>query len=308
MRGTMQPEPSPNETDNPETTEDVPREVDSSQGWWRPPDRTILVVLQYGHRPWFERLVTELNVVGYKVLTALGSLAALILFEEYPGPIHLVIETSPAAHGPEMERCMRKVRGDFEVLYMASVQQHLLVDRGRLEPGCNFINVSFEVLEAGQLFFWTPSGQKIHFTPPQYSAYCETWSCFVETFLQRVRQLLDGVPSGGGRKITSPIIPFQSGPHGDLVDIPEWNWASSSIIIDVSGIVKNLCDKPMKRIRIHVVLRASNGALLKTGVCSASAPVLPPREETTWSGPILTDNLGDVKSVDIKNILWGWDD
>ncbi len=135
-------------------------------------------------------------------------------------------------------------------------------------------------------------------------------TAYVETVLQRVRQLLDGVPPGGGRKITSQIIPFQSGPHGDLVDIPEWNWrASSSIAITtVSGIVKNPCDKPMKWIHIHVVLRDSNGAFLTTDDCSASTPVLPPREETTWSGAILTDNPGDVKSVEIKNILWRWDD
>jgi PAS domain S-box-containing protein len=111
----------------------------------RPSDRpatgseTILVVEdEEGVRGLSARV---LRGAGYTVLTASGGGEALLVAEEYRGPIHLLLTdvVMPRMGGRRLAKRLQAFRPSMRVLYMSGHAENEVVDRGLILPGTAFI-------------------------------------------------------------------------------------------------------------------------------------------------------------------------
>jgi len=109
-------------------------------------------------------------------------------------------------------------------------------------------------------------------------------------------------PTATPTTTTTPV------PGGLQVDIPEWNWflSASGNYVEVQGTVQNISDKSMRFVEIHVIFRDKDENFLGTDSGFAEADVLSPGSLTTWS--IFTRKMGDVRYVELSQILWKWVD
>jgi two-component system cell cycle sensor histidine kinase/response regulator CckA len=83
-----------------------------------PGSTTLLVVDERA----FQDLLREgLQSKGFHVLVASNGVEALQVAEQYDGPIRMLITDviMPQMSGPELAKCLTKVRGDIDVLYMS---------------------------------------------------------------------------------------------------------------------------------------------------------------------------------------------
>ncbi|HJX30881.1 MAG TPA: response regulator, partial [Thermodesulfobacteriota bacterium] len=106
---------------------------------------TILVVED-------DRMVRRLAVdilrrQGYRVLEAEAGGEALLVCEQYKGPIDLILTdiVMPHMSGPEFIERLKQVRKDFKVLYMTGYTGERIVDHGILEEGIELIHKPFTI-------------------------------------------------------------------------------------------------------------------------------------------------------------------
>jgi PAS domain S-box-containing protein len=106
-------------------------------------DETILIVED-------EETVRKLAVrilksLGYRVFEAPEGGRALILCEEFKGPIHLILTdvVMPGMSGPNLVERLRKIHPEMRVLYMSGYTDNAILHHGVLEKGTNFIQKPF---------------------------------------------------------------------------------------------------------------------------------------------------------------------
>ena len=80
---------------------------------------TLLVVED--ERAFRDLLYEGLQSRGYRVLVASNGVDALQVAEQHKGPIRMLITDviMPQMNGPDLAKCLTKVRGDMDVLYMS---------------------------------------------------------------------------------------------------------------------------------------------------------------------------------------------
>jgi PAS domain S-box-containing protein len=104
---------------------------------------TVLVVEdEEGVRKLTRRM---LAAAGYTVLTAANGGEALLICEQDPRPIHLVLTDviMPRMSGKELVDRLARVRPGIKVLYMSGYTDDAIVHHGVLDPGASFIGKPF---------------------------------------------------------------------------------------------------------------------------------------------------------------------
>jgi PAS domain S-box-containing protein len=93
-------------------------------------------------RPLARALLTKL---GYRVLEASDSAAALAAARAHPGEIHLLISdvVMPGESGVQLARQIMAERPRLRVLYVSGYTDEAIVRHGVLEPGVNFLQKPF---------------------------------------------------------------------------------------------------------------------------------------------------------------------
>ena len=112
-----------------------------------------------------EPAVQILEGQGYKVLSARDAAQALALAEKHAGPIHALVTdvVMPGLSGSQLAEQLSRRRPEVRVLYISGYPEDAIADHGVLAPEQHFLQKPF--------------------APGQ--------------FLERVRELLDGVAAGG---------------------------------------------------------------------------------------------------------------
>jgi hypothetical protein len=102
--------------------------------------------------------------------------------------------------------------------------------------------------------------------------------------------------------------PKPTPPKGPTVDIVEWTWYRSETgnFIYVDGVVKNVSDRPVAWVELHIELRDKNKKLLATDSDYIDADRLNPGQESTFK--LMTPNMPGTEWVIIKNVSWNWTD
>ena len=102
-----------------------------------------------------------LDGAGYTVLAAANGGEALLICEQHPGKIHLVLSdvVMPLMGGQALVERLAKVRPGIKALFMSGYTDNAIVHHGDLDPGTNFIGKPFtqaglaqkvrDVLDAG---------------------------------------------------------------------------------------------------------------------------------------------------------------
>jgi CheY-like chemotaxis protein len=102
-----------------------------------------------------------LEEAGYRVLQAANGVEALLICEQYPETIHLLLTdvVMPGMSGRAVSDRVKELRPQILVLYMSGYTEDAIVHRGVLNEGINFIEKPFvlaaltrrvrEILDAG---------------------------------------------------------------------------------------------------------------------------------------------------------------
>jgi DNA-binding response OmpR family regulator len=94
------------------------------------------------------KLVSEfLTQIGYDVISASNARDAMILAQNHPGTIHLLITDviMPDTSGPELARNLCAQRHDLKVIYISGFDDGSLAPKGILDPGTVLITKPFSV-------------------------------------------------------------------------------------------------------------------------------------------------------------------
>ena len=106
-------------------------------------DETILVVED---DDMVRKLARDiLRTQGYTVLEAEAGGEALLVCEQYKGPIHLILTdvVMPHMSGTQFIERLKQARKDFKVLYMTGYAENAITHHGLLEKGLNLIPKPF---------------------------------------------------------------------------------------------------------------------------------------------------------------------
>jgi CheY-like chemotaxis protein len=78
---------------------------------------------------------------GYEVLDASNGGEALLIAEDHPGSIHLLLTDviMPRLSGKQLATRLRRVRAEMRVLYMSGYAEEIVATHGALEAGAAFI-------------------------------------------------------------------------------------------------------------------------------------------------------------------------
>ena len=104
---------------------------------------TILLVED---EPGVRELVRDaLRLHGYTVLEARHGIEALLVGNQHPGTIHLLITdvVMPQMSGREVADCLRPIRPGIKVLYMSGYTENAVIHHGVLDPGTSFLQKPF---------------------------------------------------------------------------------------------------------------------------------------------------------------------
>jgi PAS domain S-box-containing protein len=92
------------------------------------------------------RLTVEiLKSYGYRVLEAALGGDALLLAEQHPGPIHLLLTdvAMPRMTGKELAGRLKPLRPQMRALYMSGYAENVIAQQGTLDPGVAYISKPF---------------------------------------------------------------------------------------------------------------------------------------------------------------------
>jgi CheY-like chemotaxis protein len=82
---------------------------------------------------------------GYSVLEARHGIEALVIGDQHPGTIHLLMAdvVMPQMNGREVAERLLRVRPKVKVLYVSGYTENAIVHHGVLAPGTNFLQKPF---------------------------------------------------------------------------------------------------------------------------------------------------------------------
>ena len=105
---------------------------------------TILLVEDEDMVRQVARRILEIN--GYTVLEANSGREALLVSQQAPGPIHLMLTdvVMPGISGGETAQLLKAQRPDLRVLFMSGHTENSIVHHGVLDPGVAFLQKPFK--------------------------------------------------------------------------------------------------------------------------------------------------------------------
>ena len=86
-----------------------------------------------------------LESLGYTVLEACRPREAMLISEQNPGPVHLLLTdvVMPELSGHRLAERLTSGRGEMKVLYMSGYTDDAIVHHGVLEPGTHLLQKPF---------------------------------------------------------------------------------------------------------------------------------------------------------------------
>jgi PAS domain S-box-containing protein len=121
-------------------------EMKGKVGVWVAPERCTETVLVVEDEPEVRQLARRiLAAQGYQVLEARHGEDALLVCEQHPGPIHLLLTdvVMPEMGGPELAERLAPFRREMKVLYMSGYTDDAVVHHGVLTSGAAYLQKPF---------------------------------------------------------------------------------------------------------------------------------------------------------------------
>lgn len=121
-------------------------EMKGKVGVWVAPERCTETVLVVEDEPEVRQLARRiLAAQGYQVLEARHGEDALLVCEQHPGPIHLLLTdvVMPEMGGPELAERLAPFRREMKVLYMSGYTDDAIVHHGVLTSGAAYLQKPF---------------------------------------------------------------------------------------------------------------------------------------------------------------------